>query len=114
MANGRILVIAPEIDLRRSLEFALEAEGFLVTVRADIDLNLDLLDGSFDCTVLDQAALVGPPDRIISFCARAKPILLLADNPIHWLSASITARVEKPMLGGALSNAIGLALQRSA
>jgi hypothetical protein len=110
MAIGHILVVAPEIDLRRSLEFALEAEGFVVTSQAQIDFEQALPEHFYDCIVLDQAAVTGPRDAVLNFCARMRPILLLSDKPMQWLAQSIAGQVEKPMLGGALAGAIGLAL----
>lgn len=106
MANGRILVIAPEVDMRRSLVFALEAEGYAVTARAELDTVQFSTDPHYDCTVLDQKAVTGSAEEVIDFCERARPVVLLSDGPIAWLSDSIAQVVETPTPGSALSSAI--------
>ena len=106
MATGRILVVAPELDLRRSLEFVLEAEGFEVLSRPRIDFGNPLANGRFDCTVLDHRALAGPPERAIRFCTMANPVVLLSSKTIPWLSAWVACVVEKPLLGDSLSRAV--------
>ena len=109
-AKGHILVIAPDIDLRRSLEFALEAEGYAVAARPQIDVALLSAGARFDCTVLDHGAVVAPPSALIDFCVRAQPIVLLSNSAILWLSEWIAVTVEKPTPGGALSAAIQSAM----
>jgi DNA-binding response OmpR family regulator len=67
----RVLVIAADPDLRRSLQFALEAEGYLVTWRAD--LSGDDQPGSFDCTVIDHHCVGDDHLRAVAFCRRFRP-----------------------------------------
>ena len=56
MASGRILIVAPNNDLRESLAFALEAEGYEVSLSSELpDLSWVSKQG-FDATVLDQTA----------------------------------------------------------
>lgn len=110
MAARTLLIVVPDLDLRRSLEFALEAEGYSVTPQPDIESARSLPGMKFDCTVLDHAAVAGPMAEVTSFCAAAKPVVLLSDKPIPWLSHWISGLVEKPMLGQALLIAIRNAL----
>jgi DNA-binding NtrC family response regulator len=111
MAKGRILVIAPEADLRRSLEFALEAEGYLVDSQSSIDATETGPAGPYDCTVLDERAVTLAASDILAFCMRAGPVVLLSNFPIAWLSGKIAGRVEKPTLGRELSVAVMAAMQ---
>lgn len=104
MAHGRLLIVAPDPDLRRSLEFALEAEGYAVASCATIDAA-DMAE-AYDCTILDHRAAAAPTDAVLSFCRRADPVVLLAGNPTPWLAARVFRVVQKPLLGEPLSNAI--------
>lgn len=104
-AKGHILVIAPDFDLRRSLAFALEAEGYAVTARAEIDIAAMPADRQYDCTVIDHAAVLQSA-YVIAFCERARPVILLSNSPMAWLSEYVAVTVELPVPGGALSAAI--------
>lgn len=106
MANGRILVIAPQLDMRRSLEFVLDAEGFDVTSRSRIDFSTPAASSRFDCIVLDHQALAGPHEQVIDFCAKAAPVVLVSSKPIDWLSGSVKDLVEKPVMGGAIVSSV--------
>jgi hypothetical protein len=85
MAISRLLVIAPDSDLRGSLVFALEAEGFEVTAR----------EGSPGChgwprtasiaPFLIKKAVAGEPYESIAFCVKAYPVVLLSWL-VEWVS----------------------------
>ena len=107
MPAGHILIVAPETDLRRSLEFALEADGYRVTAWPEICTDPG---GAFDCTVIDEGALSGPAAQVAAFCDAARPVVLLSDNPIAWLVDRIDQRLDKPLLGSALSVAVSAAI----
>jgi CheY-like chemotaxis protein len=107
-AMAHVLLVVPDSDLRRSLDFALRADGHTVTWR-------DGLDGApvaarFDCTILDDLAVGQNPKQGESFCRTLHPVILLADAPDHELSAVAFRTVLKPLLGPALSAALGDAL----
>ena len=107
----RILVIAEESDLRRSLQFALDAEGYEVTARSTLapaELALP-----FDCTIVDHHAADRDAAAAIAFFAAFAPIVLLADERTHPLCAHATRIVLKPLLGPALSAAIREAIDAS-
>lgn len=104
MAHGRILVIAPNSDLRRSMAFALEAEGYVVTTHATIPGN-DSSRG-YDCVVLDHKAAAGAREAALLFCRSSFPVLLLAGAPLPWLSAEVFGVVPTPLSGDALSEAV--------
>ncbi len=109
MSADRILVIAPDPDLRRSVAFALEAEGHVVTSHATM-LGPD--EGkSYDCVVLDhKAAKAVPREAVLDFCARSPRIVLLAGAPQPWLVPKVFRVVPTPHLGAALSAAVEQAI----
>lgn len=106
MRTSRLLVIAPNKDLRDSLVFALEAEGHAVTALEAIPGTAWLAAQDFECTVLDQKALTGQPSESISFCARAFPVVLLAARPHEWLIEWVAQVVEMPVAGNAVATAV--------
>lgn len=100
----RILLVAPDSDLRKSLEFALQAEGYEVTSRASIAARLQ--PGTYDCTVLDHHAIGNDRKAAASFCSIFAPVILLANEQPHALSPAAFNTLMKPLLGAALSEAI--------
>jgi len=108
----RLLVIAADADLRRSLQFALEAEGFAVTCRTGIGAHE--IPAHFDCTVVDHH--VAGPDRrtAAAFFDAFAPVILLANTTEHPLSPFAYRTLQKPQLGPALSAAIHAAVAQRA
>ena len=106
MADGHILVIAPQLDMQRSLEFVLVAEGFEVTSQSQVDFSSPAATSRFDCIVLDHQALDGPRENMIDFCAKAAPVVLVSSQPIEWLSGAIKDLVIKPVMGGAVVSSV--------
>ncbi len=106
MTRGRILVVAPQLDMRRSLEFVLDAEGFEVSSRSRLDYANPASSSRFDCIVLDHQALTGSREEVIEFCTHAAPIILVSSKPIEWLSGIVQDLVEKPVMGGAIANSV--------
>ncbi len=104
----RILVIAPDLDLRRSLQFALEAEGYAVTWRASIAAIE--LPHDYDCAVVDHHALGNDKWAAEKFLRAFHPSILLANKP-HDLSAAAFRTILKPHLGAALMTAIREAIE---
>lgn len=111
MALGRLLVIAPNSDLRGSLVFALEAEGYEVTATEELPSLSWVATQRLDCTVLDQKALVGEPHESIAFCIKAHPVVLFAVDPLSWLVEWVSQVVEMPVAGNAISAAVRQAMQ---
>jgi CheY-like chemotaxis protein len=101
---SRILLVAPDSDLRRSLEFALAAEGHEVTWQASTATHE--LPSKFDCTVLDHHAVGKDLRGGVAFCEAFRPVILLANFVPHLLSPSAFATIQKPLLGQALLSAI--------
>lgn len=113
MSLGRVLVVAPSPDLRKSLAFALEAEGYVVTTHAGI-LGNDASRG-YDAVVFDhKAAAAGPRKQVVDFCRSAQPLVLLAGSPQLWLAREAYSVVPTPLMGDALSNAVAAAVAHTA
>lgn len=81
---ARILIVVPDRDLRRSVQFALEAEGHTVSWRASIGATA--LPSNFDCTVADHHALGNDVAVAQAFLQAFEPVVRLANFP-HDLSA---------------------------
>lgn len=109
MPVRRIMVIAPHADFRRSLAFALETEGYVVTSFAALP-GAEAARG-YDCVVLDHKA-VKDHDRldVLAFCHGAGPIVLLAGRPQAWLVGAVFRLVPAPIIGEALSGAVKAAI----
>ena len=110
MPACRLLVVAPDDDVRHSLVFALEAEGFEVVERAAIPPIAWTEINRFDCTVLDQKAVRGEAFEAIAFCIKAVPVVLLASRPLQWLTEWVAETVETPVIDNALLIAVRLAM----
>ena len=111
MASGRLLVVAPDPDLRGSLVFAFEAEGFEVTARDALPTMDWLSENRFGCCVLDQKALTGQAYESIAFCIKAHPVVLFAARPHAWLTEWVSQVVVTPTADDGLTTAVRLALQ---
>ena len=110
MASARLLIVAPDTDLRRSLAFALETEGYAVTIRDLPPPRAWLASNRFDCTILDQKSLVGADYEAIAFCIKAHPVVLLANKPHPWLVEWVAEVVDLPLAGNAVSAAVSHAM----
>src|SRR5262245_22259416 len=106
MAPARLLVVAPEGDLRRSVVFALEAEGHQVTTFDRPPSTHWLAHHRFDCTVLQQDALTGEAYEAVAFCIKAHPVVLIAARPHPWLIEWVSQVVDLPVLGNAVTDAV--------
>lgn len=112
MSSARLLLVAPDDEVRRSLVFALEAEGYDVATRADLPERPDI-QSRRDCTVLDQRAL-RPCDReALETCLDVSPVVLLVSRPQPWLTVQVSAVVETPITGGAMVRAVEQALHQA-
>lgn len=111
MPSGRLLVVAPDPDLRGSLVFAFEAEGFDVTAPDTLPALDWIGQRRFDCCVLDQKALTGEAYESIAFCIKAHPVVLTAARPHPWLVEWCSQVVVTPAADDALQVAVRLAIQ---
>ena len=112
MSSGRLLLVAPDADLRRSLAFALEVEGFSITVRDQPPSRAWLQANRFACTVVDQKALAGEPYEAIAFCIKAHPVVLLTSKSllVEWVAEI----VDLPLSENAVTTAIRQAMPADA
>ncbi len=113
MTASTVLVIAADADLRRSLVFALEAEGYQVTAQPNIGSARALPARRFDCTVLDHSAASGSPAaEIAAFSAANGPVVLLAEHSLPDSPAWLAGFVEMRALGEALVNIVRTTIGR--
>jgi DNA-binding response OmpR family regulator len=106
---SRVLIVAPDLDLRRSLEFLLEAEGHAVVSCESVSAARGA--GLFDCTILDHRAISPPHETVLTFCREARPVILLSGFADPWLAEGIFQVVQKPLLGKPLLAAVEGALR---
>jgi hypothetical protein len=102
----QILVLVPDEDLRRSIAFVLEAEGFAVFSSSHIpDASSGLLTGAGGCAVVDETVLLaeGAADRLARLC---RPIILLTNRAFLSGPLSIHTTIMKPLLGRGLVDAV--------
>lgn len=107
---ARILLIAPDSALRKSLEFALGAEGHDVTTRASVGAHER---PGYDCTVLDQHAVGKDGAAAAAFCGNFAPVIFLTNDASHPLAQAAFRTVLKPLLGAALIRAVNDALTQA-
>ncbi|WP_170314566.1 hypothetical protein [Aquibium carbonis] len=111
MKHGRkVLVVVPNDELRRSIEFTVEAEGYEIeshagfpTVFASHKFN------GFDCAVVDEDAVDARQRNLIEFARIAgdeRPVVVLVDRTATLDSVVPFKLLRKPLLGPALVEAI--------
>jgi len=103
----QVLVVAPDYGLRRSLEFALEVEGFAVLSFDDVSAALaspSAAQGS--CVIVDEEALLNDPLAMAAVRRFHKHVLLLVDRSRSMPDALGVRVLRKPILGNALITAI--------
>ena len=104
-----ILIIAPAMAERASLRFMLEAEGYDTFALKDL-AALAKSQSEFDCVVVDEKALGRSPDALEPLQHLGRPIVVLVDPGKRIVYPQHILRVEKPMLGSAVLQAVGAML----
>ena len=101
-----ILVIAPDQHLRRSIAFALEAEGLLVEAVADLAALSGGSIAAAICAVVDENAVTASRDGWRRVAALPNHVILLIDRlrqiPEHYARNALA----KPLLGRSLVEAV--------
>lgn len=112
MRPRKILIVVPEDDLRRSIVFALEAEGLDVVTCARLEdiRSLPRLARA-DCMIVDDKAL-RTASGYGGLAELAMPVVLLADTVPDTRPAGIDVTLLKPLLGRSLVDAVVLQLER--
>jgi len=98
-----VLIVAPDRGFRRSLEFALEAEGFVVDSHALVSTAVESpCARAAVCSVVDEDALRDATPEPEIFNRLAKPVILLADRFLPIPEQAGMTILMKPLLGNAL------------
>lgn len=103
-----VLVVAPHKDLRHSLAFALEADGFAVDTHVHTsDAFASPQADTAECAVVDDAAIENWLTAKEEFRRFGKPVFLLVGKirPIPDLPP-LTTILTKPFLGNPLIEAV--------
>lgn len=104
---NQVLVVAPDYGLRRSLEFALEVEGFTVVSYEGLTAALASPSEAVDaCIVVDEEAIANDPFAIAALRQFKRPILLLTDGSRPIPGPPVARSLRKPVLGNALIRAV--------
>lgn len=111
MHSGRVLVVAPDHDLRRALTFALSAYGYTVTSESAWS-RLSDTDG-YDCIVLDAHALSRPDVAPPAMLSDLGPIVLLAYSEGALSNRWVDAIVAMPLRGEAVIQAVSALIAAS-
>ncbi len=99
-APSLVLVVAPERDFRRSLEFALETEGFVVETHAGTANAFDSERAKdADCAVVDDAAVEDWRSAEEAFRRFGKPVVLLVGKIRPVPALPLMTILTKPFLG---------------
>ncbi|MEQ1769527.1 MAG: hypothetical protein ABL879_06765 [Devosia sp.] len=95
--------------MRNSLQFALEAEGYVVDWRTELDGH-DTAAAEQDCVVLDHHSAADDWAKAELFCIQQGPVVVLSNQPGHPLEKVAFRTVLKPMLGPAVVAAVEAAV----
>ncbi|MFA6153882.1 DNA-binding response regulator [Mesorhizobium sp.] len=105
--GSMVLVIAPNPGFRKSLEFALEAEGYVVDSQAQLARAIaSPLTSSIRCAVVDEAAVPDWANGRHDLARFPGPIILLVDRPWAAPEPDGVLILVKPLLGNALIKAV--------
>ena len=109
----KVLIVASDQAMRRSLAFVLEAEGYAVVAMAQLDAS-PCPPGQDDqacVAVVDQDALVARKDPAAELARLNRPVILLVERMRRPPSLPGLRIIEKPPLGRDLLDAVAAALQ---
>lgn len=105
--DSMVLVIAPNRGFRKSLEFALEAEGYVVDSQADLaGAVASPRNSSVRCVVVDEDAVPNWPIARNDLVRFPGPVILLVDRPCPPPQPDGVTILVKPLLGNALIKAV--------
>lgn len=102
-----VLVVVPDSELRRSIAFALEAEGYAIEPHVQL---ADAIGASTRpgvvCTVVDENALSGRSAQSLIPQGAHGPLVLLVDKMRATAASSGLKVLTKPLLGHLLVETI--------
>ena len=107
-----VLVVAPDHDLRRSVEFALEAEQFAVESYSQLPAAIaSPAATTSNCAVVDEDAILNQMLAGWQALARLdKPVVLLVDQLRTVPDLAFLQVLAKPLLGDRLIEMVGRAM----
>lgn len=107
----KILVVVPDRELRRSIEFALEAEGLAFESHADLAsaLRARVPDGAV-CAIIDEDAVAGRNGAGAGLEGFAESVVLLVDRLRAAPRAAGVTVLTKPLLGRRLIDTVAVAM----
>ena len=107
LAGKTIILIASESAFRRSLEFALEVEGFSVESHALLsEAERSPAAATAVCSVVDESALSIGAGAIRLFERMAGPVILLADDVSKTAARKGMTVLTKPLRGNDLVDVV--------
>lgn len=101
-----VLIVAPDEELRRSIAFALEAEGLRVATQPSLPANDENRQAGFACLVVDEDALEGDDGRWASLPEASPTTILLVDRLRTLKPREGLSTIDKPLLGQVLVDAV--------
>ncbi|MBA8882084.1 hypothetical protein [Phyllobacterium myrsinacearum] len=100
---SKILIIVPDRGFRRSIEFALEVEGYKAVSFSTMDAASDEIQASkADCAVIDETALKNDSASWNTLRHVPIPVIMLVDRAHPFPEASFVRFLIKPVFGNAL------------
>lgn len=110
MHSGRVLVVAPDHDLRHSLTFALAAYGYSVVAKEAWPGEPE--PERFDCVVLDEHVMSAPSVRPRALFSVQGPIVLLAYSDAARTQMWFDTVLAMPLKGEAVVEAVVAVMAR--
>ena len=102
-----VLIVAPDLGFRRSLEFALEAEGFVVDSHASVSTAVESPRALVAvCSVVDEDALRDWAPEPLTLDRLVKPVILLVDRFLPIPEQAGITILMKPLLGSVLTESV--------
>lgn len=110
-----VLIVAPDEELRRSIAFALEAEGLRVASQPRLLPEGDARqETDIACLVVDEDALKDGNGGWPALADTALPVILLVDRLRAIPQIDGMSTLDKPLLGQVLVDAVLAAMARHA
>lgn len=102
-----VIVVAPDQDFRRSLEFALQTEGFSVESHPAIGLAIETPGArTASCAIVDDRAVENWAEAIMTFATFGRPVIFLAGEKSMPPALPPLTVLTKPFLGRPLIDAV--------
>jgi len=109
-SDNDVLVIAPDAQLRRSITFLLETEGYEVTAYDRVPAAGVAPKPVRACAIVDEAVLAEGGDIWDRLGRISDTLVMLVSRRVVPPDAFPVRLVEKPLLGQSLVEAVGRAI----